>query len=312
MAEVKIAKLESIVARKLETWDIPCMMWGEPVLALYGVAHANITHSSWVIPDEDIKAAADLLEAGGFRHLENEIVCRGESAPPPIPDYTLAPPPYAESEFPVALYRKSRLLWTFPPMVTGEPMEPDYYMTTFDERLSSAIVGRDWQLTGMHHSMVIPTPEKYIEAMLLLQIRDLDGHAALNYWRRSINHLVFEVLLQSDSPQLDWSHIQSPWLECLQEKKNREQDADLHEGDSSELGTLVRKIYIWLKEAKEIPAPEGIQSPRFKWDLFKQGFDELGLKVEESYLTGPTRKPENMREHDGLSSYLRHLIYRDE
>ncbi|GFF32235.1 hypothetical protein IFM46972_03477 [Aspergillus udagawae] len=127
------------ISRLLNAHGIPCLLWGDLVFNLYGVP-LQVSDFSFVIPDELIDEARNILEAAKFP------VCHLGQTCPAIQPNRPAPPPYAHFNikqkgdprkwFRVELHRKSDLLWTAPEISACTPDgDHPHYMLANDARL---------------------------------------------------------------------------------------------------------------------------------------------------------------------------------
>ncbi|GFF36989.1 hypothetical protein IFM51744_03311 [Aspergillus udagawae] len=128
------------ISRLLNAHGIPCLLWGDLVFNLYGVP-LQVSDFSFVIPDELIDEARNILEAAKFP------VCHLGQTCPAIQPNRPAPPPYAH----------------FNIKQKGDPRKwlPEYSPR---ERLG--------RMDSTDYAVMILTPNQYAEALAMFYYRD--------------------------------------------------------------------------------------------------------------------------------------------
>ncbi|GIK06747.1 hypothetical protein Aspvir_002397 [Aspergillus viridinutans] len=177
------------VSRFLETHGIPNVLWGELVMNMFLIPVVP-DGIYFIIPDEHIEKARDLLVAAGFPPCQLGKYC-GFDWPKsthaiPYAHFNIidcGPLDYSKPEeygpnprqwYTLELYKKSEMLWGAPEIPLGPPPpnDPDYW-TINDERLPE--VNRAFQqgrVVDADYPVKIPSPARYAEMLTLLFFRD--------------------------------------------------------------------------------------------------------------------------------------------
>ncbi|PWY80959.1 hypothetical protein BO94DRAFT_153626 [Aspergillus sclerotioniger CBS 115572] len=184
-------ELDCYVAQLLGQAGIPAFIWGEKVLHVYLQKRYEGFFRGWVVPDEAIAKAVQVLDDEGFPPCKdgNECAVFAPDQKFPVPDhhyhdYYHSTKSRRSWEGGVILYQKSRLFSEFPEPPVGCPRPGDPYYTF----LAS---GRQFQKASdepqngqpeNQYPVKLPVPARYLEAMCLLKIRDIEGYATISSW----------------------------------------------------------------------------------------------------------------------------------
>ncbi|KAL4908889.1 hypothetical protein BDW74DRAFT_74251 [Aspergillus multicolor] len=285
-------RLEAYVTRLLEEVDIPSFIWGEPYLSILG-STTGFLFSGYVIPDEHIDRAAEVLEKAKFPPctLGNKCTHFWELCTHPYPDFhwhtdlryfELPEGPKDPNDFiffsgGVHLFRKSRLFWEFPDPPLGVPPEDDpYYMLTSDPRINQRypchVRGR--QPKG-YYPVKMPVPARYFEAMVLLRMRDVRARWLDGCW--FVNTL---YLLDSDHVlllNLDTGDINEPFREYAKRR--------IFPQYAKEVGheyKYLLELFLDYKRKGKLPPPE--RPPRDGGESLENLLQRMKVAYEQSDL----------------------------
>lgn len=170
--------------------NIPCALWGNYLLTIYGVpsivdvsfsptglikAATNIVQSiDFVVPDNLVAAAESSLQNKGLGHCSDPEACTA------VAETRTSPAPAAhfhiDSEMTVSIYTQSSTLWFLPGLSLKQlSCSPDFILAS-DSRLPPPRPGRGH---GAFHSspfpVYIPTAHRLLEAFVRLVISSLKG-----------------------------------------------------------------------------------------------------------------------------------------
>ncbi|PLB53886.1 hypothetical protein P170DRAFT_420683 [Aspergillus steynii IBT 23096] len=218
-------KLEAYVSRLLDEAGVPSFLWGESVLAILRVPTADF-FSGWVVPDDCIEKASRALDEAKFPPCTLGERCSlfWHHRTHPIPDhhyhtdleYSETPPHMSCGVF---LYKKSRLFWSFPDPPIGRPSPNDpYYVLTSDTRLREGGLTTRGRSQPGDYPVKMPIPARYLEAMILLELRDLVGKVTSAHWKVEINYLADFVLRKENNPALSFEDIAEPFREFVRQR----------------------------------------------------------------------------------------------
>ncbi|RDW67343.1 uncharacterized protein DSM5745_09209 [Aspergillus mulundensis] len=258
--------LESAVAKLLDDAGIPNFIWGESVLATLGVDTATL-FGGWVIPDEHIERAAQVLDQAKFPPCtqgRNRCTIFYDLRPHPFPDYhwhtDLAYPEERHLPYMTCgtfLYRKSRLFWAMPDPPLGPPAPNDKnYMLTCDPRIQQNrpdtlhILGRGPAPADKGlHPVKMPTPARYTEAMILLDLRDTCEPRACDHWSVELNYLF--TLMEEGEFNVKIKDLSEPFRDYAMRQSGQLEE----EGDFGGYRTAML-LYLDMKSKNQLPPAE--------------------------------------------------------
>ncbi|RHZ69150.1 hypothetical protein CDV55_101266 [Aspergillus turcosus] len=194
------------ISRLLNAHGIHNLLWGDFVFNLYGVP-LKVSDFSFVIPDDLIEEARNVLEAANFPVCHLGHTCHAiqpnRPAPPPYAHFNIKQKGDPRKWFRVELHRKSDLLWTAPEIPACTPDDDDpHYMLGNDARLpESSPRERLGLMDSTDYPVKIPTPNQYAEALAMLYYRDgVPGPTNRGaYWLDLQSELVQTGLVQLDA-----------------------------------------------------------------------------------------------------------------
>jgi hypothetical protein len=153
--------------------------------------------------------------------------------------------------FGLFLYRKSRLFWSFPDPPVGAPPQNDpYYILTSDKRIAEQDLA-EGRTSDKDYPVKMPLPARYLEAMMLLQLRDLGGERVCDHWGLEVRYLM--LLINEGSPNISVNDLKEPFREWVRRRADEEsarKKGDLM-GNRHEL-----ELYVKMKEKNELPPLE--------------------------------------------------------
>ncbi|RAK97681.1 uncharacterized protein BO80DRAFT_448090 [Aspergillus ibericus CBS 121593] len=208
----EVSQIESKVTRVLDDASIHNCIWGEGVLLMLGVL-LRIERLSWVIPDAEIDKAAEVLQKVGFQRPE-ESIQRAKPYRECLGDYFFLCLWNEEKE--VHLFRQSRLCGTFPMPPIGPPKPGDeFFMLTSEmERIDDQLMWRDYPAEDSH-PVKMPKPARFLEALVLLRVRDLVLPESRGPWKEPINMIAGQVLKPRLFKTFRCSDLLSPFDEYM-------------------------------------------------------------------------------------------------
>ena len=129
-----------------------------------------------MISDEEINKAGKVLSDEG--HTEQN---RSRSSEECMGDDVYLYP--SNDMIEVHLFAKSRVCWTFPNPPIGPPNPDDkfYVLTSQVQRLEDTLAVRDYP-SQESHPVRMPRPERFLEALVLLRVRDLVLSESFDPW----------------------------------------------------------------------------------------------------------------------------------
>ncbi|RLL95507.1 hypothetical protein CFD26_103719 [Aspergillus turcosus] len=298
------------ISRFLDAHGIPNVLWGELVMNMFLIPLVP-DGIYFVIPDEHIDKARDLLVAAGFPpcqlgeycgfdwpnslhgipYAHFNIVDRGplcyykpeEYGPNPREWYTLE------------LYKKSELLWGMPEIPLGIPKadDPDYW-TVDDKRLPK--VSKELQrgrVFEADYPVKIPSPARYAESLTLLLFRDSypEPTARGSFW----DLLILDLLDVMDEHRLfkleDLPPRTRSWFRILTETPRERTHGDAEDrfgAEMREAGEVPEKSP-W---PSEVIVPPGWREELRQWQ--KEEEQRRKKKEEEELQMG--KKEEEVKE----------------
>ncbi|KAL4875095.1 hypothetical protein BJY04DRAFT_224401 [Aspergillus karnatakaensis] len=277
--------LESYVSRLLEEAGIPSFIWGEAYLGYLGSTTA-LFFSGWVIPDQHIDKAAEVLTKAGFPPCtQGRSKCAHycEARLRPIPDYDFHtdhkyPPVNKIPSAGVCLFRKSRVFWTFPDPTLGPPPKDDpYYRLTTDPRVK--------QPTDYRSSLPPPNPSlypvkmavvaRYFEAIVLLNMRDFHQDDAQTNWEVQLLYLFGSEHIWGLNLKLE--DIREPFREYAKRRHEPLTPANKDYSGTRYLFALA----LLMRRRNLLPTPEGKIS---QLETLAQCAERLNVKIKQSDL----------------------------
>ncbi|KAL2853655.1 hypothetical protein BJX68DRAFT_265119 [Aspergillus pseudodeflectus] len=215
-----VSKMNSFVAKLLDDEGIPNFIWAEPFLSVIGILTA-VPFNAFVVADDLIEKAAEALDKARFPQCtQGHDACTvfWHKRDHPYPAYHW----HTDLRYPVTapkmtrgvfLYRKSRLFWKFPDPTLGVPSPNDpYYMLTSDRRILQVRRGPH---TGPgspeDYPVKMPVPARYLEAMMLLELRDTGEAMITAHWEVELDYLWNEIAQKN--PNLRVTDLTQPWRE---------------------------------------------------------------------------------------------------
>ncbi|RHZ44421.1 uncharacterized protein CDV56_103345 [Aspergillus thermomutatus] len=291
------------ISRFLDAYGIPNVLWGELVMNMILIP-LEADGIYFVIPDEHIDKARDLLLEAGFPPCQLGKYC-GFDHPNschgiPYAHFNIVdlgpldcykPEQYGPNPrqwYTLELYKKSELLWAAPEIPLGIPPanDPDYW-TVKDKRLPKvAIEFRRGRVVNADYPVKIPSPARYAESLTLLFFRD-------NYPEETIRGLEWDTLLDDMEVVMDEYRLfkledlpprTRSWFKILTETPRERTHGDAEErfgAEMREAGEVPEKSP-WLSEAI---MPAG-------WHEELKEYDEMIKKKKEEEEEEQMRKKE--------------------
>ncbi|KAL4794486.1 hypothetical protein BDV19DRAFT_390091 [Aspergillus venezuelensis] len=191
--------------------------------------------------DDSIEKAAKLLNDAKLLPCTQDYHWHTDLFYPERPPHTT---------YGVFLYRKSRLFWTFPVPPIGRPKQDDpYYMLTSDKRITTMEYSR-CRASDKDYPVKIPIPARYMEAMKLLELRDLDAQDTILHWDLEIDYLA-EQIFNSKNPNLkikDLAELFREWAKrCAFEEYAEEKKV---------FDGYCLRLELYAKMHRDLPPPE--------------------------------------------------------
>lgn len=181
-----VASISRILLRN----NIPCVLWGNYLLTIYGVPSivdvsspltclmktaTNIMQSiDFVVPDNLITAAETSLQNKGLDHCSDPETCTA------VAETRTSPAPTAhfhiDSEMTVSIYAQSSTLWFLPCLALNQIVcSPDFILAP-DSSLPPPRPGRGHgAFNTSPFPVYIPTAHRLLEAFVRLVMRSLKG-----------------------------------------------------------------------------------------------------------------------------------------
>ncbi|GAQ37890.1 uncharacterized protein AtWU_02954 [Aspergillus tubingensis] len=189
-------KLENIIAEALDNGGVPNVFCGHGLLSVYGLVQEQKS-STWVIPNFYIAEADSLLQDAGF-HSCHRSYCEGyrPNKRPFAPAYHYHVQPRVNRPYNhvVLLYKMGDLFIDLAPVPTRlPPLDDPDYMLVDDPRLpdynDEAGNGR-WQSI---RSIKIPKPARFIDAVVLLMVREWPQDPTSSIWYGYLSELLDHI-----------------------------------------------------------------------------------------------------------------------
>ncbi|KAL3474351.1 hypothetical protein BJX99DRAFT_231674 [Aspergillus californicus] len=157
--------------------------------------------NGFVIPDDLIENAAKVLDEAKLPPCKLGAECQvfWEGRDYPYPDYHWhVDLQYTEKlhhmTCGVFVYRKTRLFWKYPDPTVGRPAPDDpYYMLTSDARIQNVDETCRGRSRGNLYPVKMLIPARYLEAIILLKLRDHDQRTM--HWGAEYLYLIGVVEL---------------------------------------------------------------------------------------------------------------------
>ncbi|KFY36119.1 hypothetical protein V494_05301 [Pseudogymnoascus sp. VKM F-4513 (FW-928)] len=160
--------LVASISRILVESNIPCVLWGNYLLAIYGVPSiVDVSSSSTVIRGvcASNKGLADCSEL----ELCTAVV-KTRTSPPPAVHF------HIDAEMTVSIYTQYSTLWFLPELILNKITHSPDFILASDSRLPPPRPGRG---RGAFHAspfpVYIPTAHRLLEAFICLILRPPDG-----------------------------------------------------------------------------------------------------------------------------------------
>ncbi|GKZ27088.1 hypothetical protein AbraIFM66951_004457 [Aspergillus brasiliensis] len=189
-------KLENTIAEALDRAGVPNLFCGHGLMSIYGLVQEQKS-STWVIPNFYIAQADDLLKAAGLHSCQRSY-CEGyrpNKRPfAPAYHYHVQPRVNRPHNHVVLLYKIWDLFIELGPVPTRPPPvdDPDY-MLVDDFRLPDY---NDEDGTGSWKSIrpiKIPKPARFIDAMVLLMVREWPQDPTSSIWFKYLSELLEHI-----------------------------------------------------------------------------------------------------------------------
>ncbi|KAL3451988.1 hypothetical protein BJX65DRAFT_303702 [Aspergillus insuetus] len=210
--------MNSFVAKVLDDAGIPNFIWAEPFLSVIGILTA-VPFNAFVVADNLIEKSAEALNAARFPQCtQGHGACTvlWPKRDHPYPDYHW----HTDLRYPVTapkmtrgvfLYRKSRLFWKFPDRTLQIPTPNDpYYMLTSHRHIKHVRRGpHTGPASPEDYPVKMPVPARYLEAMMLLELRDTGEGMITAHWEVELDYL-WNGIAQKN-PNLRVTDLTQPW-----------------------------------------------------------------------------------------------------
>ncbi|KAI9733670.1 MAG: hypothetical protein M1834_003272 [Cirrosporium novae-zelandiae] len=176
------------IARVLGSKKIPCVLWGNYLLTIYGVP-SIVDSIDFVVPDELVPAAVSALQHTSLGGCTEPKTCTAvaESRPSPIPVAHF----HIDSEITVSLYKKSSMLWFLPSLrLSPSPNNtaPDIILAT-DSRLPPPRLGRGHgAFQADCFPVCVPSAHRLLEAYIRLIART-HGRSYEYFWMAMLTYI---------------------------------------------------------------------------------------------------------------------------
>jgi hypothetical protein len=302
------------VSRFLEAHGIPNVLWGELVMNTFlipvmpdvsppiSLRHHKLQLDElttrqqlqqgiyFVIPDEHIDKARDLLVEAGFPPCQLGEYCGFDwpksSHGIPYAHFNIVdrgPLNYYKPElygpnprewYTLELYKKSEMLWGAPEIPLGPPApsDPDYWTIT-DERLPEVNRGfHQGRVVDADYPVKIPSPARYAEMLTLLYFRD--NYPEETYRGRNWDYLLVYMQIVLKKHRLFTLRDLPPrtrcWFKILTENLHERTHGDAEERFGEEM-----------KKSGEVPEKSPWPSERTMPDGWREDFKRMEEEEEE-------------------------------
>ncbi|GKZ79853.1 hypothetical protein AnigIFM56816_004062 [Aspergillus niger] len=189
-------KLENIIAEALDNAGVPNVFCGHGLMSVYGLLQEQKS-STWVIPNFYIAEADSLLQAAGL-HSCHRSYCEGyrpNKRPfAPAYHYHVQARVNRPHNHVVLLYKMGDLFIDLAPVPTRlPPLDDPDYMLVDDPRLpdyNDEVGNGRWQSI---RSIKIPKPARFIDAMVLLMVREWPQDPTSSIWYEYLSELLDHI-----------------------------------------------------------------------------------------------------------------------
>ncbi|PYH95905.1 hypothetical protein BO71DRAFT_376521 [Aspergillus ellipticus CBS 707.79] len=262
---------EDEIAYTLDRVRIPYFIWGEPLLRIYGILVPRPKQfSGWVVPDRFLNEANESMRSLGYEHCPHGKTCtflQDGIGSHPDPDRHYHPGEYKGlcipgiRELTISFYAKSRLFSYFPDPNAGPPEANDpYYTLASDARFPIvAFPLPPWVARGRHplsrYPVKVPKPNKYIEAIIGLRCRALDGSMFAGHWIVEINFLQRLFTNDPENTRIRITDLSTPFRQYMVIRCFYNMPTFNRELISFQ---YLHRVYGELARADLLPPPEGI------------------------------------------------------
>ncbi|RDW81519.1 uncharacterized protein DSM5745_05076 [Aspergillus mulundensis] len=178
-------KLVESISNLLDAAGIPHLLWGNFLLAIYGVP-TIVEGVSFIVPDTLIERAESIIGKSGFLPCPRPSECPHEV---PLVSPRADAHRHIDDDLAISLFRKSEILLDFPDLESAfGNCSPDV-MHASDERLPSYTIGRGQGRLRFKSSIRIPTTMMYTEAIITLICRDWHTRRQ-GYWVAMLTYIM--------------------------------------------------------------------------------------------------------------------------
>ncbi|KAH7419588.1 thioredoxin reductase [Cadophora sp. MPI-SDFR-AT-0126] len=161
--------LVASISRLLTDHGIPCILWGNYLLTVYGVP-SIVNSIDFMVPDEMVAASVSALSNTGLATCSEPktctVVAESRASPPPAAHYHII-----DSELSVCIYQKSSAFWFLPSLelsCTSKSQPADIILAS-DSRLPGPRPGRGHgRFKADTFPVCIPSAHRLLEAYLRL------------------------------------------------------------------------------------------------------------------------------------------------